>query len=145
MLVCLLLASATSYSLGFSLMEKEIVVVNADKQKCREICELLQGWDYSGTQLHTLSNLEEHIQKSACQVVIMDIDTVPIDNRAIRQLTLKNPGVYFLCLSEDRFHPELKEALCYHIYACIKKPVDPDELFYWLKSIDKNGAWSDDV
>ncbi len=94
--------------------------------------------------MHSLPTLEEHIQKSTCQVVIMDIDTVPIDNRTIRQLTLKNPGVYFLCLSENRFHPELKEALCYHIYACIKKPVDPEELQYWLRSIDKNGAWSDD-
>jgi len=28
-----------------------------------------------------------------------------------------------------------KDAICYHIYSCINKSVDPDELFYWLKCI----------
>jgi DNA-binding NtrC family response regulator len=53
-------------------------------------------------------------------------------------MTLKNPGVYFLCTSADRFHPDLQEALCYHIYACIKKPIDPDELIYLIQSICKD-------
>jgi hypothetical protein len=70
----------------------------------------------------------------------MDIDTVQIDNWAIRKLTVKYPKVYFLCLSSDRFHPHLKEALCNHIYACINKPVDPEELFFWLRSIYKNDS-----
>jgi hypothetical protein len=39
-------------------------------------------------------------------------------------------------MSKNPFHPELKDAICYHIYACINRPIDPDELFYWLKSID---------
>jgi hypothetical protein len=63
------------------------------------------------------------------------IDAIDIDNRTIRDLTIRYPGVYFLCLSEDRFHPELREALCYHIYACINKPVDPSEIYFWLRSI----------
>ena len=41
----------------------------------------------------------------------------------------------FLCTSKDRFHPELKDAICYHIYACLNKPVDPDEMVFWIKSI----------
>lgn len=76
-----------------------------------------------------------YIQDIECVVVIMDLDTIPIGNRIIRELTVKYPGVYFLWLSSDRFHPHLKEALCYHIYACINKPVDPDELLYWVRSI----------
>jgi DNA-binding NarL/FixJ family response regulator len=67
--------------------------------------------------------------------VVLDIDSVPVDNRTIRKLALKYPGVRFLCTSKDRFHPELKDAICYHIYACLTKPVDPDELLYWIKSI----------
>jgi hypothetical protein len=65
----------------------------------------------------------------------LDIDTVPVNNRTIRDLALKNPSVRFLCTSKDRFHPELKDAICYHIYACLNKPIDPDELLFWLKSI----------
>jgi hypothetical protein len=70
----------------------------------------------------------------------MDIDSVPVDNRTIRELTIKHPETYFLCTSKDRFHPDLKDAICYHIYACLNKPVDPDELFYWLRSIDEDDA-----
>ena len=63
------------------------------------------------------------------------VDTAPLDNRTVRDLTTKYPAVYFLCLSSKRFHPELKDAICYRIYACINKPMDPEELFFCLKSI----------
>jgi hypothetical protein len=42
-------------------------------------------------------------------------------------------------MSSDRFHPELKDAICYHIYACLTKPLDYDELLYWLRCIEDNG------
>ena len=34
------------------------------------------------------------IQDMECMVVIMDLDSVPIDNRTIREMTIKYPGVY---------------------------------------------------
>jgi hypothetical protein len=43
-----------------------------------------------------------------------------------------------LCLSSARFHPELKESFLSHIYACLTKPIDPDELRYWLRSIQED-------
>ena len=64
-----------------------------------------------------------------------DIDTIPADNRTIRDLTAKFPKVYFFCLSRQAIHPELKDAISHHIYACLNRPIDPDELFYWLQSI----------
>jgi len=96
--------------------------------------------NYPVLSSHSLPNLEELLQKYACIAVILDIDTVSVDNRIIRKLTIKNPGVYFLCLSEHPFHPELKDAISYHLYACLIKPVDPDELIYWLRSIYENDA-----
>lgn len=116
-------------------MKKKILVMNADEKECGDLCTLLNERQYLATPTYSLPEMITFIQNIECMVVIMDLDTVPIDNRTIRELTLKYPEVYFLCLSKDRFHPHLKEALCYHIYACINKPVDPDELFFWLKSI----------
>jgi len=74
--------------------------------------------------------------------VILDIDSFPMTNSEIRELTINFPRVCFLCLSEDRFHPELKDAICYHIYACMAKPVDPDEMIYLLRCIreDETGS-----
>ncbi len=95
--------------------------------------------------MNSIRNLELHFEKKKYLAVIIDIDTVPINNRLIRELTLKYPGIYFFCLSKDRFHPELKDAICYHIYACLNKPVDPDELFYLLKDIYENESDSNDL
>jgi len=119
-------------------MKTKIVVVDSDETQCGEICALLDERKYHATPVYSLANLKKCIQDTEWLVVIMDLDTIQIDNRAIRDLTLKYPGLYLLCLSSNRFHPHLKEALCYHIYACINKPIDPDELFYWLRSIYEN-------
>jgi DNA-binding NtrC family response regulator len=119
-------------------MQKCILVVNTDKKQCRELGELIEKERYPVSTLHSLQNLETHLEENKFQAVIIDIDTVPVDNRTIRKLTLKFPGIYFFCLSEKPFHPELKDAICYHIYACLNKPVDEDELFYFLRSIYEN-------
>ena len=119
-------------------MQKSILVVNTDKKQCRELCELIEKERYPVSALHSIQNLEKHLEEKKFQAVIIDIDSIPIDNRTVRKLTLKFPGIYFFCLSEKPFHPELKDAICYHIYACLNKPVDEDELFYFLRSIYEN-------
>jgi DNA-binding NtrC family response regulator len=119
-------------------MQKCILVVNTDKKQCRELVELIEKERYCVSALHSLQNLETTLEENKFQAVIFDIDTVQIDNRTVRKLTLKFPEVYFFCLSVQPFHPELKDAICYHIYACLNKPVDEDELFYFLRSIYEN-------
>ena len=56
--------------------------------------------------------------------------------------TLEFPGAPVLCVSQDKFHPELKDAICYHIYACLNKPIDTEELLYWLQCIRKDETGS---
>jgi DNA-binding NtrC family response regulator len=116
-------------------MKKKIVVLDANQSSRLELSDILNSKNYPFTQAHALSSLEEFLASDRYVAVVLDIDTFPVDNRTIRQLALKYPGVRFLCTSKDRFHPELKDAICYHIYACLNKPVDPDELLFWLKSI----------
>ncbi len=120
------------------IMGKTVVVLDSDKKECLELCSMIEEQSYTAAPIHSFPKMEDCIQKEECEVALMDIDSVPLDNRTIRKLTIKYPGVHFLCMSRDRHHPDLQEALCYHIYACIYKPVDPDELFYWLKSIHEN-------
>jgi len=119
-------------------MAKCTLVINADKKQCRELSELIETGHYSVTVMHSIQNLESRLEEKKYLAVIIDIDSIPIDNRLVRKLTLKFPGIYFFCLSEKPFHPELKDAICYHIYACLNKPVDEDELFYFLRSIYEN-------
>ncbi len=121
-------------------MGKGIVVLDADQKQCQDLCLNLEKNRYPASPVYSLENLMVRLNETDYLAVIMDIDTIEIDNRTVRELTIKYPGVYFFCLSKDQFHPELKDAICYHIYACLNKPVDLDELFYWLRSIYENEA-----
>ena len=125
------------------LMKKPVLVIDADKEQCLELCDLLDEGRYSAIPLHSMTDLEKSIKSSGCQAVIMDIDTIPVDNRTVRVLTLKFPRVYFFCLSKQPFHPELKDVIGCHIYACISKPVDLEELFFWLEAVHHNHNGSD--
>lgn len=118
-------------------MKKKIVHLNDSKNSSEELSHILNSENYSFTETNTLLSLEKLLASDQYLAVVMDIDSIPIDNRMIRDLTLKYPGIRFLCTSKDRFHPELKDAICYHIFACLNKPVDPDELLFWIKSIFK--------
>ena len=116
-------------------MKKKIIVLDANQNSRSELSEILNSKNYPFIRAQTISSLEDLFESDQYVAVILDIDSVPVDNRTIRDLTIKYPGVRFLCTSKDRFRPELKDAICYHIYACLNKPVDPDELLFWIKSI----------
>ena len=116
-------------------MQKRIAILDGNKEACEELRAILESRHYPASAIQTLPDMENLIQSEDYIAVIIDIDSIPVDNRTIRNLTLKYPGVRFLCTSKDKFHPELKDAICYHIYACLNKPVDPDELLFWIKSI----------
>ncbi len=120
-------------------MDRPIVVVDADKAQCQKLCTLLERSNYRTVASHSLSNLERSVEEGPLQVVILDLDTLPVDNRFIMDLRRENPGVRIMGLSSRPFHPELQEAISKHFYACLYKPVDRDELFFWLKSIWENG------
>jgi len=119
-------------------MEKKVVVLDADETQGRELCAIMDEGPYRAYPLQSLPDLGECIEESDCVAVFIDIDTVLIDNRMIRDLTLKYPQVHFFCISKHPYNPELKDAICYHIYACLNRPVDPDEIFFWLRSINQN-------
>jgi len=117
---------------------RETVILDANKKSSEDLSSILKSKDYPHTVTNTLVSLEKSLSSGRYITAILDIDSVPVDNREIRDLTLKYTEVRFLCTSEARFHPELKDAICYHIYACIRKPIDPDELFYWLRSAEED-------
>jgi len=116
-------------------MDKKVLVLDAEKESCQVLCKILEEQNYSTTALSSISDLEGQLENGGYLVVILDIDSISVDNRVIRKITQGYPGIYFLCTSRDRFHPELEDAICNNIYACLAKPIDTDELFYLLKSI----------
>ena len=124
-------------------MEKLVAILDADQKECSELCFQLEERQFHGAPIHSLPELKRHLQRSNCKIVIIDIDTVSIDNYSIKNLKTKNPEVYFFGLSKNHFHPELKDVIGCHIYACIHKPVNLEELFFWLEAVQHNHNGSD--
>lgn len=114
---------------------KLILIVSKNQREALRLGAMVAERDYDSEILSSLEVLASRLGADDVIAAFIDIDTIPTDNRCIRNLTLKHPAVYFFCISRDRFHPELKDAICYHIYACLNKPIDPDELNFFLDSM----------
>ena len=121
-------------------MPESVLILNANRQECEELISLLENHRFQMVSAHSLEDLESMLGKADYQALILDLDSVKFDNRLIRRICAKVPGTPLLCTSADRFHPQLEEAMANNIYACISKPVDPEEILYLLKCALENDA-----
>lgn len=117
-------------------MDRIVILISRKNNALEEIQQQLSKNNYTYHCLESIDQIEAALSHISSNCIIFDLDSIDVDNRTIRTLTLDYPDVYFLCMSKDRFHPELKDAICYHIYACLTKPLDYDELLYWLRCIE---------
>jgi DNA-binding NtrC family response regulator len=114
---------------------KKIAILGNDADDSAALCRLIEQEAYQTEIYASLPALEDGLQSASCLAVILDIDSVPLDNHSIRNLKASNPDVSFLMVSRERFHPELQESISHILYACLKKPADSDEIIYLLRSI----------
>lgn len=119
-------------------MQGSVAVVDANRQDCLELCAALERERYPVGAYYSLLNLGGEMGRGGYRVVILDLDTLPVDNRLCRELRRANPELRIISLSNRPFHPELEESMGSHIYASLSKPVDIQELLYWLRSIYEN-------
>ena len=119
-------------------MKKEVVVLDADEQQRQNLCSLLADHNYSTIPIATLSKMDRYLAETDCQAVVLNLDNIAITNKIVREFKRKKPFVNIIALSERQFHPELEEALREHISVCLAKPIETDELIYWLKTIFNN-------
>jgi DNA-binding NtrC family response regulator len=116
-------------------MQEPIVVLDADEEQRQELCAVLERAHFRTTALHSLTDLKKNIRQGDRQALVLDLDNTPVDNLFFRGLRRENPGLCIIVLSSRSFHPELEEAMSKHIYACLGKPVDEEELVFWVKSL----------
>ncbi|MGE5255157.1 MAG: hypothetical protein ACM3KE_00720 [Hyphomicrobiales bacterium] len=119
-------------------MQQSVLIVNLEHEESASLCRLLQEADYAAQTLNSPAELKSWLSEKSCVAVIIDIDSVAVNNRTLRDLVSAHPAIPFLCISKERFHPDLRDTIRNHIYACLTKPIDPDELGYWLKCIRKD-------
>ena len=119
-------------------MKKEVLVLDPDEQQGRTLCDMLTANDYTAISMNSLVNMNRYIEENDCRALILNLDKVATTNKIFRDLKRKRPLLNIIAFSKRQFHPELEEALREYISVCLGKPVDSDELVYWLKTIFDN-------
>jgi DNA-binding NtrC family response regulator len=114
-----------------------VAVVDADVQHCQEVCALLEQANIPVAPLYSLEDLPEHLRREQVGVLIIDLDTLPVDNNFFRKLKKQYRNLHILCVSSHNYHPGLEEAMGSHICASLAKPLNSEELLYWLKAISE--------
>ncbi len=116
---------------------RDIIVAGTDRNECQRLCAMLDREHFTASHSYALDQLEEILRDKQVVTVLLDLDGLPVDNRFIKQFSKRNPDVRLIAISSRSFHPELREAMTTHISACLRKPLDFDELLYWLRSVHK--------
>jgi DNA-binding NtrC family response regulator len=116
-------------------MKDLVVLMDTKSGDWIEVERMLNECNYRIHPVRSLEELEKLIKLKHCQVVLLDLDMVSVHSRFFRLLKAESPHLSILALSERTFHPELKEALTHHICACFRKPLEQDELAFWLKAV----------
>ena len=117
-----------------------VLVVAGDRGPGHEVCSLLQELDYQATLISSLKDLEQELKKVPEVAVILDLDTVSVNNHLLRGLRKLHPQIDILGISELSYHPGLEEVIGSHLLACLVRPLDVEELCFWLKSIGEHLA-----
>ena len=121
-------------------MKPTILILGKDASQCNGIADLLAQNGFLPQVKNNFSALKKHPLAPEIAAIILDIDAMAPDNHLFRRFKRHNPGVILLGMSNRPFHPELRESMEKHIFACANKPVDPDEILFLLKSgCDTNG------
>jgi DNA-binding NtrC family response regulator len=117
------------------IMKKTIILVSSEEEQLADLTDTLETHDYHAIVTRSTDALETLLREHSSRVILLDLDAVPVDNRFFRQIKERNPTLHVIVISGFPFHPELKEAILSHIDVCLSKPINPDDLFYWLRSI----------
>lgn len=121
-------------------MKKTIVMLGSKEEESNRICNELEKLGFQTLLFSSLVSLKEGTSKSTSRVVLLDLDSISVDDLGLKDLKRQNPELHILALSGQPYHPEIKESMSTHIYACLRKPLDREELSFFLESIYKNDA-----
>ena len=122
-------------------MGNNIAIVSSDGELRNNLFSILESEKYKASQADSIKELEQLLATKSIMAAVLDIDFLPVSNRMIRELFAQYPGLNLLCISSSRTHPDLQDAFSKYIYACIQKPLDINELLFFVRCIcmDSNG------
>jgi DNA-binding NtrC family response regulator len=115
-------------------MKHEVAVFVSRESQSQALVAILSQGPYSPCEVDSMGAVSQYMDGRDKGVLIIDLDSEQVTNAALRELKKKH-SLTIIALSAEHLHPKLEESLRHHIYACLGKPADPDELLYMLRSV----------
>jgi hypothetical protein len=119
-------------------MGRKLIILTTEKKEWEDLVSSLHADNCQVIFSLAMEKLGECIRKTGSIAVVIDLDFISVDNRAVRKYAQGFPEVSFFGASIDRFHPDLQDAISNHFCACLRKPIDLDEIVFWLRSLYEN-------
>jgi len=114
-------------------MVKEFYIITNNSKFGNSFAGQLPESQYHASVLTSLNALIDKLPVSPTCIAAVDIDSFEPDLQQIRALKRRYSDSVLIAFSERKFHPEHKEVLSEHFFACLTKPIDMDELLYLIK------------
>ncbi|MBL0712222.1 MAG: hypothetical protein JJV98_00860 [Desulfosarcina sp.] len=115
-------------------MHPTILVIDPDEKHHQRFQQLLTELEIKVVFYDSAEHLPPDLDIRSYPLVIMDLDGILPTKRCLEAWRRENPVLKCIGLSQRTYHPHLGDLIDRYLFACIKKPVDPDELAYLLKS-----------
>ena len=72
-------------------MKPKVLVVNAIKREADDIGDIILPAGYTPWIVDTIEGVEPALSAGDCLAVLLDLDSLEVSNRTVRQMTLKFP------------------------------------------------------
>ena len=116
-------------------MEIDFLIITSDSSTGQSLAGQLPKDLYRARTLTSLKAMDDELADSSRCIAAVDIDTIEPDIQRIRTLKQKFSNMVLLALSARKFHPEHKDVLSNHFFACLSKPVDVHDMLYLIRDI----------
>ena len=116
-------------------MRQEVIILNPDFSESQHTIQLLKSNGYYSNAVDNFEAFLKALGNPECIAGLIDIDCFKINNNQVQEIAEQHPNTVLFFTSTERIHPDLKESIAQFVFACMTKPLNPNELVFWLRSL----------
>ncbi|WP_448384708.1 hypothetical protein [Desulfosoma sp.] len=113
---------------------KDLFLLCEDENLVKTLAHAAERMGYRTRSFSTLDHLSQAAAQDHPMIILLDLDNASARSESIQRTAQLTPHTPIIALSGRSFHPELADAFARHIRVCLRKPLDMEELSFWLRS-----------
>lgn len=116
---------------------QEIFILCEDSDLLSDLSQTAARMGYATRSFSALDPLWKAAARQNPGIILLDLDNATIAPELIQRTAHFAPHTPLIALSGRSFHPELADVFAAHIRVCLRKPLDLEELAFWLRSFTR--------